>query len=78
MLTADSRRFDGDAQPRLRAALSTTQRARLAEPEHAGWSLGCIRATPPQVIVLPPKGRAAVPTPEAASPIRWGVTLRHR
>lgn len=78
MLTADRRRFNGEEQARLRAALPLTQRARLAELEHAGWSLGCIRTAPSQVIVLSPKGRAAVLTPEGRLADPMGVTLRHR
>lgn len=78
VLTADRRRFNGDGQARLRAALPLTQRARLAELEHAGWSLGCIRTVPPQVIVVSPKGRAAVLTAEGRLADPMGVTLRHR
>lgn len=78
MLTADRRRFNRDEQARLRAALPLVQRARLAELELAGWTLGCIRTTPPQVVVLSPKGRPAVLTPEGRLADPMGVTLRHR
>jgi hypothetical protein len=78
VLTSDRRRSTRDEQARLRAALPLTQRARLAELEHDGWTLKCIRATPPQVVVLSPKGRTAVLTPEGRLADPMGVTLRHR
>lgn len=78
MLTIDRRRFTRDEQARLRAALPLTQRARLAELEQAGWTLNCIRATPPQVIVMSPKGRTAVLTAAGQLADPMGVTLRNR
>lgn len=78
MLTTDRRRFNRDEQARLRAELPLTQRARLAELEQDGWTLKCIRTAPPQVVVLSPKGRAAVLTPEGRLADPMGVTLRNR
>lgn len=78
MLTTDRRRFTRDEQARLRAELPITQRARLAELEHEGWTLKCIRTTPPQVVVLSPKGRIALLTREGRLADPMGVTLRNR
>lgn len=78
MLTADRRRANREEQARLRAALPITQRARLAELEHEGWTLKCIRTAPPQVVLLSPKGRTALLTPEGRIADPMGVTLRNR
>jgi hypothetical protein len=78
VLTTDRRRLTRDGQAPIRAALPLTQRARLAELEHEGWTLKCIRTAPPQVVVQSPKGRAAVLTAEGRLADPMGVTLRHR
>ncbi|GHA68457.1 hypothetical protein [Cognatilysobacter bugurensis] len=78
MLITDRRRSTREEQARSRAGLPLTQRARLAELEQQGWALSCIRAAPPQVIVLSPKGRAALLTREGRLADPMGVTLRHR
>lgn len=62
----------------MRTGLPLVQRARLAELEQLGWSLSCIRASPPQVIVLSPKGRPSVLTPDGRLADPMGVTLRYR
>lgn len=78
MLTTDRRRFTLDEQARLRGELPLTQRARLAELEQSGWTLRCIRTAPPQVVVVSPKGRAAVLTAEGQLADPMGVQLRSR
>jgi hypothetical protein len=78
MLVTDRRRYSATAHNQARSRLPLTQRARLAELEHAGWQLCCIRSDPPQVIVASPKNRLAVLTVEGRLAEPMGVTLRRR
>lgn len=78
MLVTDRRRSTAHEQKEARAQLPLTQRARLAELEHAGWRLCCIRSNPPQVVVASPKNRLALLTAEGRLAEPMGVTLRHR
>lgn len=78
MRTIDRRRCAPDVTEQLRARLPLLQRARLAELEHAGWTLQCIRQEPPQVVIVSPKKRAALLTPTGQLAEPMGVTLRPR
>lgn len=78
MLTSDRRRFSTREQALQRAQLPLTQRARLAELEHEGWRLHCIRGQPPQVVIVSPKHRLALLTAEGRLAEPMGVTVRHR
>lgn len=73
---AERRQADEDAQARRRRVLPLLQRARLAELEHEGWMLACIREAPSRVVVRSPKGRALVLTVEGHLADPMGVTLR--
>lgn len=79
MLTTDRRSVSSArAEEERRARLPLTQRARLAELEHQGWQLRCIRSAPPLVVVASPKNRLAVLTAEGRLAEPMGVTLRQR
>lgn len=78
MLITDRRRASTRAQAELRARLPLAQRARLAELEHAGWRLRCIRENPTLVVIASPKNRLAVLTAEGRLAEPMGVTVRRR
>jgi hypothetical protein len=78
MLVGDRRRYSARADEEARARLPLTQRARLAELEHAGWQLCCIRHDPPKVIVRSPKNRLCVLTAEGRLAEPMGVQVRYR
>lgn len=78
MLTIDRRRWAIGELQRLRMQLPVLQRARLAELEHDGWQLRCIRQQPRQVILASRRNRLAVLTEDGRLADAMGVTLRYR